>query len=352
MLNPLTRDRNYLTIYFAVWGLLGTVQCLVMYFFLNVELINSFYDSIVFNGLYSLMGISFWYMTNFVTFENSPATKIITNHLAAAVVTSALWVTISFMILRSLIESGTYMMFLEKSIVWRFLISILYYFVIAAFNYVIIYYNNFREKVLRETELNALVKEAELTSLKYQINPHFIFNSLNSVSSLTISNPKKAQEMTIKLSEFMRKTLSRNDTQTIKLADELTNVNIYIDIEKVRFDDKFEFHNLLTDDCLNLEVPNMILQPLFENAIKHGVYESLTKVDILLKCDSEKDYYKITVENDFDPEALPRKGEGIGMKNISNRLKLIYKQDNLLKHEIKENRFIVYLYIPKSGIAL
>ena len=90
----------------------------------------------------------------------------------------------------------------------------------------------------------------------------------------------------------------------------------------------------------------MILQPLFENAIKHGVYESLEKVTIRLLCGMEKEYFKIIVENNFDPEAVPRKGEGIGIKNIKNRLKLIYNQDNLVKVEKLNNLFIVNLYIP------
>ena len=138
-----------------------------------------------------------------------------------------------------------------------------------------------------------MVKEAELKSLKYQINPHFIFNSLNSISSLTISDPQKAQEMTIKLSSFLRSTLSKNEKQKSKLSEEISNAKLYLDIEKVRFDDKFEFIEEVENACKDMEVPSMILQPLFENAIKHGVYESLEKVTIKMKCFSEKEYFKI-----------------------------------------------------------
>jgi LytS/YehU family sensor histidine kinase len=191
-----------------------------------------------------------------------------------------------------------------------------------------------------------LVKEAELKSLKYQINPHFIFNSLNSISSLTLSNPQKAQEMTIKLSSFLRSTLSKNERQKSKLSEEINNAKLYLDIEKVRFDDKFNFIEELEPKCMELEVPSMILQPLFENAIKHGVYESLDKVTIKLKCGHEKDYFKIIVENTFDPESVPRKGEGIGIKNIQNRLKLIYNQDNLVTTEKINNLFRVNIFIP------
>jgi len=95
-----------------------------------------------------------------------------------------------------------------------------------------------------------------------------------------------------------------------------------------------------------MEVPSMILQPLFENAIKHGVYESLDKVTIKLKCGMDHEYFKISVENNYDPEAVPRKGEGIGILNIKNRLKLIYNHDNLVSIEKTSNVFKVNIFIP------
>ena len=102
-------------------------------------------------------------------------------------------------------------------------------------------------------------------------------------------------------------------------------------------------------ECKEVEVPNMILQPLFENAIKHGVYESLEKVIIKLSCGIEKEYFKISVENNFDPESVPRKGAGIGIKNIQNRMKLIYNQDNLVVVDKKDSNFKVTIYVPMSG---
>jgi LytS/YehU family sensor histidine kinase len=92
----------------------------------------------------------------------------------------------------------------------------------------------------------------------------------------------------------------------------------------------------------------MILQPLFENAIKHGVYESLENVLIKFSCGIEKEYFKISVENNFDPESVPKKGAGIGLKNIQNRMKLIYNQDNLVVVEKANSKFKVTIYIPLS----
>lgn len=347
MTNPFVSNKKVLAAYSSVWFFVFLVHISVLNFFLKIPLTQAVLDSAFFNLIYLILGISLWYPVSFNSLENYSALKIFLNHIAAAVITSGLWILSGYYIMHYVI-SGTnlYSDFLVKSLVWRFLIGILLYTAIISVDYVIIYYTNFQEKVLKEVELKSLVKEAELKTLKYQINPHFIFNSLNSISSLTISNPKQAQEMTIKLSAFLRNTLSKNEKQKNKLGEEINNAKLYLDIEKIRFSDKFEFVENVKNECKDLEVPSMILQPLFENAIKHGVYESLENVTIKLSCGIEKEYFKITVENNYDPESVPRKGEGIGIKNIKSRLKLIYDQENLLTVDKTDHVFKVNIFIP------
>lgn len=347
MVNPFIKNKRLLTIYFITWFFILLLHITILNLVLHIDINSSIAEGIIFNGLYVFLGISLWYTVSFISLDNYSSPKIFINHIAAAIITSGLWVIAGYYLTIGIISPDTaYNNFLIQSLIWRFLIGLMFYIVIVAVDYVIIYYNNFQEKLLKEVELNALVKEAELKSLKYQINPHFIFNSLNSISSLTLSDPHKAQEMTIKLSSFLRSTLSKNEKQKSKLHEEINNAKLYLDIEKVRFSDKFEFIEQIDPKCKETEVPSMILQPLFENAIKHGVYESLDKVYITLRCGLENDYFKITVENNFDPEAVPRKGEGIGIKNIQNRLKLIYNQDNLVAVEKDKNIFKVNIFIP------
>ncbi|MFA7229594.1 MAG: histidine kinase, partial [Melioribacteraceae bacterium] len=347
MSNPFISNKKIRALYFSIWFFISQTQVVLLTAFLDVKLFDAYCDSLVFNFLYMALGLSFWFTVSFNSLENYSTAKVFFNHLAAAVITSGLWVLAGYYIVINLLTGEKeYLEFISKSLVWRFLIGMLFYIVIISVDYVIIYYTNFQEKLLKESELNALVKESELKSLKYQINPHFIFNSLNSISSLTISNPPQAQEMTIKLSSFLRSILSKNEKQKNKLIEEINNARLYMDIEKVRFAEKFEFIDEIKDECKELEVPSMILQPIFENAIKHGVYESLDKVTIRLSCGMEKEYFKITVENNFDPDSIPRKGEGIGLKNIRNRLKLIYNQENLLTIQKENNIFRVNIYIP------
>lgn len=346
--NPFIKNIKIFAVYLLIWVFISLIHNIVIVFLLDVKVEHAFVESLVFNTLYFLLGISLWYTVSYNTLENYTPIKIFINHAAAAIITSAIWVVAGYYIMSNIYnDNSEYKTFLYNSGIWRFMIGIFFYAIIVAVDYVIIYYNNFQQKLFRESELNTLVKEAELKSLKYQINPHFIFNSLNSISSLTLSKPEKAREMTIKLSSFLRSTLSKNEKQKSKLYEEITNAKLYLDIEKVRFADKFEFTEELEPECKDLEIPSMILQPLFENAIKHGVYESIDKVTIKLSCRPEKEYLKIIVENNFDPEAVPRKGEGIGIKNIQNRLKLIYNQDNLVTVDKLNGIFRVNIFIPR-----
>lgn len=349
MKHPFIQNRTSLIIYSSVWTVIACIQIFALTYFANLELELGVIDSIVSNSILFLLGLAIWYPTKFIDFENTPSLIVLINHSVGALITTIIWAGVGYVILKNLVVQQVYSDFFNSSIIWRIIIGVLFYIIIVSIYYLYIYYTNFREKLGQESQLNTLVKEAELRTLKYQINPHFIFNSLNSISSLTISDPDKAREMTINLSSFLRGTLSKNEKQKTKLSEELENVRLYLKIERVRFEGKFELIEELSEECINIEVPNMILQPLFENAIKHGVYESLDLVKIVLKCKREGDYLKITVENDYDKDVAPRKGEGIGLRNIRNRLQLIYNQDNLLRVNKTDEIFSVDLLIPLGG---
>lgn len=204
---------------------------------------------------------------------------------------------------------------------------------------------------MKEAELKNLITEAELKSLKFQINPHFIFNSLNSMSALTEIDPARAKQMIIKLAEFLRFLLKTNELEKNSLREELKNIRLYLDIERVRFEDKFEYFEEINDGCDNIQLPTMILQPLFENAIKHAVYETIDKVELKLKCKLQDEFLKIELVNNFDEGAPLKKGAGVGLNNIRERLKLIYQRDDLLNIQSKNGMFNVTLYIPVDKIA-
>jgi LytS/YehU family sensor histidine kinase len=223
-----------------------------------------------------------------------------------------------------------------------------FYTILVLIYYLSIYYQNLQDKTVREASLQASVKEAELNVLKSQLNPHFIFNSLNSISSLTMTAPEKAQDMVIKLSEFLRYSLHQKQNRITTLKDELQSLKLYLDIEKIRFGERLCLQENIPEDCLQQQLPHMLLQPIFENAIKHGVYESTEPVLITVDGACEPALLTLKISNTYDPEAVGRKGEGVGLNNVKNRLRLVYGGGELLKIYHTDHIFTVTLLIPQN----
>jgi sensor histidine kinase YesM len=345
MNNPILKNQSNIYFYILFWLFESLAYFLLISLGLNIEIKFALLDSIVFNLLLAGLGLSFWYPAQYISIEDNFNYKIFLKHLISGIISSCLWLLFGFLIINNFLKSPAYSDFFYSTLGWRFFIGLLFYFLINAFYYIIIYYNTLQEKIVKESELRNLVTEAELKSLKFQINPHFIFNSLNSMSALTTIDPDRARSMILKLADFLRYTLANNGKDKNRLEEELKNINLYLDIEKIRFEEKFDYIEEIEDGLLNLKVPNMILQPLFENAIKHAVYDSLGKITIKLKCIIENNFLKISIENNFE-DGYSKKGAGIGLQNIKSRLELIYGQKNLVDIKKEEDIFKVILYIP------
>lgn len=346
MNHPVLKSRKSIIYYSGVWLFLFLLRFIVLSVILKFETEAALTDSFLFCLLFSLIGISLWYPSRYISFEGNSNLIIIGSHFVASTIIVFLWEHIYTTIITFVSNDAEHLLFVETSFYWNLFIGYLLYAVIVSLYYINIYYNNYKEKVEREAELKTLVKEAELKNLKFQINPHFIFNSLNSIKSLTSIDPEKAGLMTLKLADFLRYTLSNNIKQKNKLTEELYNVKLYLDIEKIRFEDKFEYVEDIEEICSSLLVPNMILQPLYENAIKHAVYETLDKVTITLSCKREGEYARITLSNNFDSIGRAKKGEGVGLSNIKERLRLIYGKENLFEAKRNEGIFTVSILIP------
>ncbi len=345
--HPLFLNRISILYYIFVWSILAMLQIVVLRYRLAFGWTEVTSDSLLSAFLFGFIAITFWYQCRYNSLESANILRVLINHALAAALTAAIWLGLIYYFLsRILATSETYLTFLEASLPWRYFIGVLLYFVVVAFYYLLIYYQSFHEKLVRESELKSLVKEAELKTLKFQINPHFIFNSLNSINSLILTMPENASEMTVKLADFLRSTLSSNDVPKKPFQDELRTAKLYLDIEKTRFGDKIIYHETIDEAALGIPVPSMILQPIFENAVKYGVYESLAPVNIRLTTRLKNNTLNIVIENDFDPENITGKGEGVGLKNIKSRLELMYGRPKLLSTTVAESLFRVAINIP------
>ena len=346
MKHPLTNNYRLLGFYAIFWATIGIINIILQVLWYNVPLVYSLLDTGTNYVLYPLLGSSIWYSIRYNSVEEVSVPRLIIFHLIAASILCGIWVYISYAIYQPFIrENNT---FLRDGLPSKIFAGYIMYTIYLVFFYAVNYYQSLKEKIKKESEYKALIREAELQVLKSQINPHFLFNSLNSISSLTVSNPEKAQEMVINLSTFMRYSLIHSEKEMVSFSRELENIKLYLSIEKVRFGKKLNAEFEIDAHCLEAEIPNMILQPLFENAIKYGVYETTDQVTIKTICKCDGNLLKITIVNDYDASTTKRRGEGIGLRNIRKRMEIIYNNPDLMKVTDHKISFEVQLIIPQK----
>jgi LytS/YehU family sensor histidine kinase len=224
--------------------------------------------------------------------------------------------------------------------------GIFYYLLSVAINYALIAQRDSQKAQELAVESMMRAREAELSALKAQINPHFLYNSLNSISALTSIDPQKAREMCVSLADFMRLTLGMGEKVVIPLREELRLLEKYCAIEKVRFGDRLALQEEVEEAAKNCLLPPLLLQPLFENAVVHGIAQMPEGGWIRLTGGREGERLMLTVENSWDPEAGSSRRSGVGLKNVQRRLEARYGGQAQLRASAEENVFRVSLQFP------
>lgn len=338
--------------YFSAWVLVYIINVIAIVTVFNIDIYTAAADGAIFVALFGLLALALWYPVVYNDINNQNITNILLNHLSIMVLTVTIWSSVGLYVCKLIFfDNENYLAFVDKSIAWRVSSGCIMYFFTTLIYYLIKYGIDLRNHIIQESKLKERINEAELNALKSQINPHFLFNSLNSISSLTLTNPQKAHDMIIELSGFLRYSLAHDPTKLISLKQEIENIESYLAVEKIRFGDKLIFKKEIDQACYNKLVPFLIIQPLVENAVKHGVYESTLPVEIFIGCNCTSDNsIIITIKNNFDPEAIARPGTGTGLKNINDRLKIIYQLNNLVNTHKTDNTFTVTLIIPEKAL--
>ena len=330
----------------AWWFSWAELQAIVLHRY-GLLFTTAFTDSIVSNALLAagclLIGMNmkyylpkkerFWYIL------------IISASLSIA------WLFISkFLLLMIIKNDAAYALMLQQSLLIRFCTAFLTTSCMAMISLIWYTQKEQHETDERKADSEKFLKDAELYKLRQQLQPHFLFNSLNSISALTGAQPEKARHMINQLSEFLRGTLKRDEKQLNTLQEEMQYLQLYLEIEKVRFGHRLQTNILYDDATLNAMLPAMLLQPVVENAIKFGLYD--TTGDVLIKINARKidSHLELIVENPFDAEtAQPLKGTGFGLASIQRRLFLLFARSDLLKTEKSGDNFITTIIIPQSA---
>lgn len=242
-----------------------------------------------------------------------------------------------------------YLVFLEKSLPVRFAFAL----VIIAFVTVVSWFRDQLEEQQnqskRQADIENLLRETELTKLRQQLQPHFLFNSLNSISALVVSKPQEARKMVHQLSDFLRGTLRKDEEQVVLLSEELDHLKLYLEIEKVRFGHRLSIAIDASEESLSAKLPSLVLQPIVENAIKFGLYDIADEVCISIRAGVDPHYLSISISNPFDPQTQSsNKGMGFGLSSIARRMYLLYGRNDLLVTAKEGTTFITTLKIPLS----
>lgn len=355
-MHPLLVNVRRLALYLAAWVPLAGV--LVYLFTTAAGLGWQAAAALVFPlcFLYAFVCLSALYPCRSTPLQRASLPRVAATHLTAAVLVSSLWLLLARVLAKLLARAQSLSTLdLRMSGHWYllFLVGILLYLLAVAFHYVLLALEASRAAEKREMEARLLARDAELKALKAQVNPHFLFNSLHSISALTSIDPSRARDMCITLADFLRKTLGLGEKPVIALEDELLLLHKFLAVEKIRFGARLRVEEQVADAALPLLLPPLLLQPLVENAVTHGIANlpqgGLVRLEV--KCDVEAGVLLITVENSFDPEAPPSRGRGMGLANVRQRLAARYGERASVNVTTDNHLFRVQLLLPAEAPA-
>ncbi|MBI2730387.1 MAG: histidine kinase [Sphingobacteriales bacterium] len=271
------------------------------------------------------------------------------NLIGIGFVITLIWLFASRAILVYLLKTDEYEHFFTASFPIRFTLGLLLVGFMGLIGVLWYTQQDQKENEKRRTEAEQLTKEAELFKLRQQLQPHFLFNSLNSISALVGTRPDEARKMIQQLSDFLRGTLKREEHQWISLKEELQYLQLYLEIEQVRFGNRLSTKIESDEETCAMKIPAMLLQPLVENAIKFGLYDTTGETLITLHASAVDNVLHITVQNPFDPEtSSPKQGTGFGLSSVQRRLYLLFGRNDLVSTKADNNIFITTVKIPQT----
>jgi hypothetical protein len=338
--------RRFLIVFSIAWLVLIVDQAVVLNWF-GLDWTAAISDSLISNALLFL--ICLLLLNTFRYYV--PAMGQYLSVLGMCCVFTLIWLLITQWLLGLvLIDYENYKWFLHRSLIIRFSIALLILGIVSMIAIIWFNWQDQQKNEERKADAEKLAREAELFKLRQQLQPHFLFNSLNSINALIAARPEEARKMVQQLSDFLRGSIRKEENQFITFAEELEYLQLYLEIEKVRFGYRLKTATVVTPEALTWKMPSLLLQTLMENAIKFGLYGTTGEVLISLNANVVDNYLVVSIENPFDPDMQTPKGTGFGLKSVRRRLYLLYGRNDLIEINQKENSFIVIFRVPPEEI--
>lgn len=338
-MHPILKSRSALFAYLAAWIPLGLLFGFIVSFAAHLTAVRTLALTIPLTVLLACVCLSAWFVCRSLPLRTTRFGKLIAHHVLAAMLASALVLTAMNLLVTGLAKFVASLGYWSHAVPILAVMVFLVFLLSVALHYVLLALES-------SQRAEVLSREAELKALKAQINPHFLFNSLNSISALTSIDPARAREMCVRLSDFLRNSLRLGERATIPFREELTLTRTYLDVEQVRFGNKLKVVQDYNNECGDCEVPPLLVQPLVENAIKHGIATLTDGGEITFSVQRRRDVLLITVENPFDPDAPAARKTGFGLVNVRNRLQARYGAAGVLDIQVDRQRYRVTLSFP------
>jgi two-component system, LytTR family, sensor histidine kinase AlgZ len=334
-MHPIFRNTTSLGAYLGLWTLLAAALGAMIRVPTILSWSQSLSVAVPMCMFYAFVCLTPWYLCRAFPLGSARVTRLLINQLAAAVLACTLWIGVARLLIFAIdLGSG-----LNPAIPQLVVVGLLLYLTSIALHYAVLAVEASREAALQ-------TRDAELRALKSQINPHFLFNCLNSISALTSTDPARARDMCVLLSDFLRKTLGLGERESITWREELELARTYLDVEQVRFGARLQIEMRVDDACADCQVPPLVLQPLIENAIKHGIATMVDGGIVRLESHVENGNLAVRVENSFDPEAPSPRRHGLGLRNVRSRLQTRFGDAGHLHLAAEHDCFRAEMVIP------
>ena len=343
----LSRPANlaaYMTIWLPLGGLLASLLALQGVFGWT----HAAAIAIPLSVFYGFLCLSAWYVTSGSPVERVGPLRLAITAVASAFLSSAVWLLIArgwLAVVETLAGWPELPSSFPAAAPTIFGFGFLLYLLAMATSYLAAAYASSRDAERRGLELQVLAREAELRALRAQLDPHFLFNSLQSISALTTADPAAARRMCLLLADFLRETLALGSRDRIPLAAELALIRTFLAVEQVRFGERLRV-DVDPGDAGDVLVPSLLLQPLVENAVVHGIAHMLDGGIIGIRAERRAASVVITVDNPCDPDRPAGRGTGLGLRNVRERLESAYGTEALFAAGEKDGRFVVGIEIP------
>ena len=324
-MHPILARASRLALYLAVWTFIGLLLAAYLAAAGGLATPEALAIALPIALAYAFFCLSAWYVARSTPIGPTGPVRLIATSLTSSAISSAVWLVVArgwLEIFARGSELASARVFMAvRPLIFGF--GVLLYLLSLAISYLLAAFELSRQAERRGLEAQVHAREAELRSLRAQIDPHFLFNSLHSISALTTADPAAARRMCVLLGDFFRDSLALGSEDRITLARELKLAERFLEIEQVRFGDRLRVSVAVPSDGAVL-VPPLLLQPLVENAVTHGVAHVLDGGLIAIRTAVAESTLKIVVENPCDADRPRRTGTGVGLANVRARLLAVY----------------------------